>query len=193
RARRSDVAGAISLRTEPDGRGCGSHRRRLLAARAARAGRDAPPGQRRDPRRLGPAQLSGAPRRHHRRRRTLVLNRAPSSLRGAAQRRRSNPGTEGVALDCFVAPLLAMTPFALLHYLFSRVGDVGHAMTATAADSKPAVLGLVPAMPGVADSGQAAPGLMPAGDRPLAILHVFRAPVGGLFRHVVDLVRGQAA
>jgi glycosyltransferase involved in cell wall biosynthesis len=31
-----------------------------------------------------------------------------------------------------------------------------------------------------------------AGARPLAILHVFRAPVGGLFRHVVDLVRGQA-
>jgi glycosyltransferase involved in cell wall biosynthesis len=30
------------------------------------------------------------------------------------------------------------------------------------------------------------------GDR-LKILHVFRAPVGGLFRHVVDLVRGQAA
>lgn len=29
--------------------------------------------------------------------------------------------------------------------------------------------------------------------RPLNILHVFRAPVGGLFRHVVDLVRGQAA
>ena len=27
----------------------------------------------------------------------------------------------------------------------------------------------------------------------LAILHVFRAPVGGLFRHVVDLARGQAA
>ncbi len=27
----------------------------------------------------------------------------------------------------------------------------------------------------------------------LNILHVFRAPVGGLFRHVVDLVRGQAA
>ncbi len=26
---------------------------------------------------------------------------------------------------------------------------------------------------------------------PLNILHVFRAPVGGLFRHVVDLVRGQ--
>ena len=31
------------------------------------------------------------------------------------------------------------------------------------------------------------------GAAPLAILHVFRAPVGGLFRHVVDLVRGQAA
>ncbi|MBV8826884.1 MAG: glycosyltransferase family 4 protein [Bradyrhizobiaceae bacterium] len=29
--------------------------------------------------------------------------------------------------------------------------------------------------------------------RPLAILHVFRAPVGGLFRHVIDLVRGQTA
>jgi glycosyltransferase involved in cell wall biosynthesis len=34
---------------------------------------------------------------------------------------------------------------------------------------------------------------MTGGSRPLAILHVFRAPVGGLFRHVVDLVRGQAA
>lgn len=29
--------------------------------------------------------------------------------------------------------------------------------------------------------------------RPLNILHVMRAPVGGLFRHVVDLARGQAA
>ncbi|MGE3990010.1 glycosyltransferase family 4 protein [Pseudorhodoplanes sp.] len=28
---------------------------------------------------------------------------------------------------------------------------------------------------------------------PINILHVFRAPVGGLFRHVVDLVRGQIA
>jgi glycosyltransferase involved in cell wall biosynthesis len=28
---------------------------------------------------------------------------------------------------------------------------------------------------------------------PLKILHVFRAPVGGLFRHVIDLVRGQSA
>ena len=27
----------------------------------------------------------------------------------------------------------------------------------------------------------------------LNILHVLRAPVGGLFRHVVDLARGQAA
>ena len=31
---------------------------------------------------------------------------------------------------------------------------------------------------------------MPA-SRPLNILHVFRAPVGGLFRHVLDLARGQ--
>ena len=29
--------------------------------------------------------------------------------------------------------------------------------------------------------------------RSLSILHVFRAPVGGLFRHVADLTRGQAA
>lgn len=29
--------------------------------------------------------------------------------------------------------------------------------------------------------------------RPLRILHVFRSPVGGLFRHVIDLVRGQTA
>jgi glycosyltransferase involved in cell wall biosynthesis len=29
--------------------------------------------------------------------------------------------------------------------------------------------------------------------RPLRILHVLRSPVGGLFRHVVDLVRGQSA
>ena len=28
---------------------------------------------------------------------------------------------------------------------------------------------------------------------PLNVIHVFRAPVGGLFRHVVDLVRGQIA
>lgn len=29
--------------------------------------------------------------------------------------------------------------------------------------------------------------------RPMNILHVFRAPLGGLFRHVTDLVRGQSA
>ena len=34
---------------------------------------------------------------------------------------------------------------------------------------------------------------MEAASGPLNILHVFRAPVGGLFRHVVDLARGQAA
>jgi glycosyltransferase involved in cell wall biosynthesis len=66
-------------------------------------------------------------------------------------------------------------------------------MTATTADSKPAMLGLVPTMTGVQDSGQGAVRLTTAGARLLAILHVFRAPVGGLFRHVVDLVRGQAA
>ena len=27
--------------------------------------------------------------------------------------------------------------------------------------------------------------------RVMNILHVFRAPIGGLFRHVTDLVRGQ--
>jgi glycosyltransferase involved in cell wall biosynthesis len=30
-------------------------------------------------------------------------------------------------------------------------------------------------------------------EKPLRILHVFRSPVGGLFRHVIDVVRGQAA
>jgi Glycosyl transferase 4-like domain len=30
-------------------------------------------------------------------------------------------------------------------------------------------------------------------DRSLRILHVFRAPLGGLFRHVIDLTRAQAA
>ena len=31
-----------------------------------------------------------------------------------------------------------------------------------------------------------------ASSPPLRILHVFRAPLGGLFRHVLDLARGQA-
>jgi glycosyltransferase involved in cell wall biosynthesis len=35
--------------------------------------------------------------------------------------------------------------------------------------------------------------MQPASSGPLNILHVFRAPVGGLFRHVVDLARGQTA
>ena len=34
---------------------------------------------------------------------------------------------------------------------------------------------------------------LPGADRPLRILHVLRSPVGGLFRHVLDLARGQAA
>jgi glycosyltransferase involved in cell wall biosynthesis len=33
---------------------------------------------------------------------------------------------------------------------------------------------------------------MTSGERPLRILHILRAPVGGLFRHVIDLARGQA-
>lgn len=34
---------------------------------------------------------------------------------------------------------------------------------------------------------------MPDAARPLRVLHVLRSPVGGLFRHVLDLARGQAA
>ena len=76
-------------------------------------------------------------------------------------------------------------------------------MTAPAADSEPVMPGLVPGIhaletltksqawvagtipamtPGQAPGGAASCG------RSLAILHVFRAPVGGLFRHVLDLV-----
>jgi glycosyltransferase involved in cell wall biosynthesis len=33
---------------------------------------------------------------------------------------------------------------------------------------------------------------MPAADRPLRILHATRAPVGGIFRHILDLANGQA-
>ena len=36
-------------------------------------------------------------------------------------------------------------------------------------------------------------GIVRAPSAPLNILHVLRAPLGGLFRHVVDLVQGQAA
>ena len=34
---------------------------------------------------------------------------------------------------------------------------------------------------------------MNGADRDLRILHVLRSPVGGLFRHVMDVVRGQIA
>jgi glycosyltransferase involved in cell wall biosynthesis len=34
---------------------------------------------------------------------------------------------------------------------------------------------------------------MPGADRPLKVLHVLRSPVGGLFRHVIDLAQAQAA
>jgi glycosyltransferase involved in cell wall biosynthesis len=33
---------------------------------------------------------------------------------------------------------------------------------------------------------------MPAPDKPLRILHATRAPVGGIFRHIIDLANGQA-
>ena len=36
-------------------------------------------------------------------------------------------------------------------------------------------------------------GAMSEPANPLRILHVLRSPVGGLFRHVVDLARGQSA
>src|ERR1700724_2097678 len=34
---------------------------------------------------------------------------------------------------------------------------------------------------------------MAAGSESIKVLHVMRTPVGGLFRHVADLARGQAA
>ena len=34
--------------------------------------------------------------------------------------------------------------------------------------------------------------IMPAADQPLRILHAVRAPVGGIFRHILDLANGQA-
>lgn len=45
-----------------------------------------------------------------------------------------------------------------------------------------------------ADTDVEAAGIVrPAAAAPLNILHVLRAPLGGLFRHVVDVVQGQAA
>ncbi|MBO0718654.1 MAG: glycosyltransferase, partial [Rhizobiales bacterium] len=34
--------------------------------------------------------------------------------------------------------------------------------------------------------------MMPSADRPLRILHAVRSPVGGIFRHILDLANGQA-
>ncbi len=74
-------------------------------------------------------------------------------------------------------------------------------LSAVDLDSMPAVLRDVDPLeaPGTSpgpvltnDRAQRPVGAVSAG-RSLAILHVFRAPVGGLFRHVLDLVRGQAA
>jgi hypothetical protein len=33
---------------------------------------------------------------------------------------------------------------------------------------------------------------MTATDKPLRILHAVRAPVGGIFRHIIDVANGQA-
>ena len=35
--------------------------------------------------------------------------------------------------------------------------------------------------------------MIESGRETLRIIHVFRAPLGGLFRHVIDLARGQIA
>src|SRR5262249_37517764 len=90
-----------------------------------------------------------------------------------------------------------------LHCLFSRLRDAGRIMKLTAADprSTPAFMPGIHALETPATSAgltrTADQAHRPAGkvtaDRSLAILHVFRAPVGGLLRHVLDLARGQAA
>ena len=50
--------------------------------------------------------------------------------------------------------------------------------------------------PGPSGDGCAAPQgfdvTTPAADRPLRVLHAVRAPVGGIFRHILDLANGQA-
>src|SRR5262249_34104700 len=77
-------------------------------------------------------------------------------------------------------------------------------MSRTAADSQPVMPGLVPGIHALetptdpktwmaATSAAMTRTKDAAGARTLSILHVFRSPVGGLFRHVLDLVRGQAA
>jgi glycosyltransferase involved in cell wall biosynthesis len=57
------------------------------------------------------------------------------------------------------------------------------------------VLRPIPSMLGQAAASHAAMSYPQAAASPtsLKILHVLRAPLGGLFRHVIDLVRGQAA
>jgi glycosyltransferase involved in cell wall biosynthesis len=77
-------------------------------------------------------------------------------------------------------------------------------MTKMAADLQPVVPGLVPeahlfdavettsAVSRRDGAARSVADPVPA-KKSLGILHVFRAPVGGLFRHVLDLVRGQTA
>jgi glycosyltransferase involved in cell wall biosynthesis len=53
---------------------------------------------------------------------------------------------------------------------------------------------LVPADPARSPAPmKTGPDRSPASDRPIRILHAVRAPVGGIFRHVLDLANGQAA
>jgi glycosyltransferase involved in cell wall biosynthesis len=52
--------------------------------------------------------------------------------------------------------------------------------------------GLAPSGPTALDV-ESAGIVRPSADSPLNIVHVLRAPLGGLFRHVVDLAEGQAA
>jgi glycosyltransferase involved in cell wall biosynthesis len=57
-----------------------------------------------------------------------------------------------------------------------------------------AVLRPARSAPYLAAASDTAPTQMPVSDTAsLKILHILRAPLGGLFRHVIDLVRGQAA
>jgi hypothetical protein len=52
--------------------------------------------------------------------------------------------------------------------------------------------GLTPSGPAALDV-ESAEIVRPSAASPLNIVHVLRAPLGGLFRHVVDLAEGQAA
>src|SRR3954451_23666303 len=48
----------------------------------------------------------------------------------------------------------------------------------------------IPAIP--CSSANAGSDMAAAADQPLRILHAVRAPVGGIFRHIIDVANGQA-